>query len=195
MKRWVFVLLAVLVVSFSAFAAEKLLFEDDFEDELDLTMWFPLSDEWQSGEGALVFPNVSFGDIFGGEEDWENYAVECEILPIEFGTYGSIRIFVRSNELWNGYGVSFHTGGFMVHRFEGNWDIHTIFANETSPTFLAGVPFKARVEVYRTTFKVYINDELVWEGEDEEDWYFEGMFGFRADNSAVEIRNLKVYQL
>ena len=144
MKRWVFVLLAVLVVSFSAFAAEKLLFEDDFEDELDLTMWFPLSDEWQSGEGALVFPNVSFGDIFGGEEDWENYAVECEILPIEFGTYGSIRIFVRSNELWNGYGVSFHTGGFMVHRFEGNWDIHTIFANETSPTFLAGVPLQSK---------------------------------------------------
>jgi len=59
----------------------------------------------------------------------------------------------------------------------------------------SGVPFKARVEVYRTTLKVYINDELVWEGEDEEDWYFEGMFGFRADNSAVEIRNLKVYQL
>ncbi|MDD2431233.1 MAG: family 16 glycoside hydrolase [Bacillota bacterium] len=195
MRRLVILVLAIFLISATSLAAEKLLFEDDFQDGIDPAFWFPLSDAWDAYDGVLVFPTVSFGDILGGEEDWENYAVECEILPLEFGPYGSVRVFFRSNEVWYGYSASFHAGGFMIHRFEGNWDQHTIFANEAEPTFTAGVPFKVRIEVYRNTMKVFVDGELVFEGEDPDDMYYEGMFGFRADNSACEISNLKVYQL
>lgn len=194
MKRWVLLLL-VLLLSVSSFAAEKILFEDDFKDDLDDSVWFTTSDSWVVEGGALVFPEVGFGDIFAGEEDWEDYAVECEILPLVFGQYGSVRLFFRSNELWVGYGVAFHPDGYLVHMFEGNWDKNVELKRGSVPTFPAGKPIKVRIEVKKNLIKVIANDEVLFDDKDPEDMYFEGMFGFRADHASCQIKNVKVYKL
>lgn len=191
MKRFLLVVM-VLLVSMASFAAEKVIFEDDFED---LDQWFATTDLWLADYGALVFPEVGFGDIFAGEEDLENYAVECDILPLEYGVYGSVRLFLRMNELWHGYGVAFHPEGYLVHIFEGNWDKNLELMNADSPKFPAGKVFKVRAEVNKNIIKIFVNGELIFEGKDEDDLYFEGMFGFRADHSACEIKNFKVYKL
>ncbi|HHY19952.1 MAG TPA: hypothetical protein GX522_08645, partial [Firmicutes bacterium] len=64
-----------------------------------------------------------------------------------------------------------------------------------SMTFPPGEPIEVRVEVIDNTITIIANDEILFNDEDPDDVYFEGKFGFRADNTAVEIRNVRVYKL
>ncbi len=192
MKRWALFLVLLLVCSVT-YAAPKVLFEEDFTSELDA--WLSDSDAWTIEEGSLMFPSVGFGDIFAGDEDWEDYIFEVDVMPLEYGQYGSVRLFFRMNELWNGYGLAIHPDGFMVHRFDGNWDKHLILSNEANPKFPPNTTVHIKIEVKKNTIKISTNDKVIFEGEDPDDVYFAGMIGFRADHSAVKISKVKVSTL
>lgn len=192
-RRWAVVLVFLFSLTVLSCAEKILVFEDDFSGSLD--QWQYDSTSWHIDNGALIFPNTDYGNIFAGDENWENYAVEAEILPLKYGEWGSVRLFFRMNKLWFGYGIAFNPDGYTVHRLEGNWNLNLVLKDSASMTFPPGEPIEVRVEVIDNTITIIANDEILFDDEDPDDVYFEGKFGFRADNTAVEIRNVRVYKL
>mgnify|MGYP000854491854 FL=1 len=185
-----FSILCILVICTLAFASPKVLFEDNFTG--DLTEWRMSSPGWEIDNDTLTFPVVGFSDIFFGEEDWDNYNIEVDVTPIAYGKWGSVRLFFRMNELFTGYGVSFHEGGYVVHSFLGRYDDYIVLVESKDYIIKPGQKVHLRLEVKANKFALYADNKLLAKFEDPEDTYFEGSIGFRADNSAVIIEHVKV---
>jgi len=184
-------------------APGDVLFQDDFSAGLD--HWY-----LDSGTGgtpdnffvdpdakAMVFDPVGFGNAFAGDENWTDYAVEADVIIREYPQYGNFRFFLRMNELWYGYGVSFLADGAMIFRFDGNWDVREILGEVWDAK--AGIPLDTlthvRVEVRGNQLAIFVNGEQVAQVEDPEAVYPAGRIGFRFDFVRGEVRNVKVTAL
>lgn len=182
--------LCILVICTLAFAAPKVLFEDNFTGDLD--SWRMSSPGWEIDNDSLTYPVIGFSDIFFGEEDWDNYIIEADITPIEYGKWGSVRLFFRMNEVFTGYGVSFHEEGYVVHSFLGRYDDFVVLAESKDFIIKPGQKVHLRLEVNGNKFALYADNNILAKFEDPDDTYLEGSIGFRADNSALIIENVKV---
>ena len=185
--------LCILIICTFAFAAPKILFEDDFSGGLE--EWRMSSPGWEIDDDALTYPVIGFNDIFTGEEDWDNYSIEVDVTLIGYGKWGSIRLFFRMNELFTGYGVSFHEGGYVAHSFLGRYDNVEVLAESHDFILKPDQKVHLRLEAKGNKFALYANNKLLAKFEDPGDTYFEGCIGFRADNSAMIIDNIKVTSL
>ena len=190
--RTVSAVLCVLLLCSMALAAPKVLFEDDFTGDLD--QWIMTNAGWEIVDEALEFPIVGFSDIFTGE-DWDDYVVEAEMTPLEYGQWGSVRLFFRSYEPFTGFGLSFHEGGWIVHCFLGTYDQYRVLAEGLDLIVKPGQKVHVRMEMKGNKFGLYLDGTLVAEFEDPEDTYFDGGIGFRADNAALRVDNVKVTAL
>lgn len=193
------VLIALLAFAASA-APGDVLFTDDFSNGLQNWIFDTGTDgnpnnfSADAAQKALVFSPVGFGNAFAGSENLTDYALEGDVTITEYPQYGNLRFFVRMNELWYGYGVSFLEDHVYIHRFDGNWDVNTLLAEAET-----GIPLNTkthvRVEVKGNQITVFVNGNQVAQAEDPDNVYPSGRFGFRFDYVSGQVANIKATAL
>lgn len=185
-------LLLILALSVGVSAAGKVLLEDDFSQATNV--WEIDSEDLGVMDGALTSAKPVFANAFAGEADWKDYSIEATVKIVDLPQYGSLRIFWRHNELWNGYGVSFAEKWAPVMRFDGNWDKHETLS-ESDMQLEVGKTYKVKIDVRGNTFTVYINGEKLHEAVDKENKFPTGRIGIRADYSQIWVDSVKVTSL
>lgn len=189
---------ALLCLAAGVHAQDEVLFHDDFSG--DLSNWYfdtgtdGRPDYFSISDGAMLFAPVWFGNAFAGDPAWTDYAVEVEYEVLEYGQYGNTRVFVRSNQLWYGYGVSIAEGVLVLDRFEGNWDRRTTYVQIGRAT-PPGQRVTVRLEVRGNNLKLYYNGEFLAEATDPDNLYPTGRIGLRADHDSIKVYRVTVTAL
>lgn len=195
-------LAALLLLVFAATAlgqtpAGKVLFSDEFTGGLD--NWFldtatdGRPDYFSAVDQSMVFRPVWFGNAFAGNPEWTDYIAEIEFEVLEYGAYGNTRFFVRSNKLWEGYGVSVLPDQVWFDRFDGNWDRRSMHVEEKFETPV-GKRVTLRMEVRGNALKVYYDGDLIGEAEDADNKYPIGRVGLRADHNSIKVYRVTVWE-
>lgn len=151
-------------------------------------------DNWQLNKNKLVFSrgSGSFGNALSKKKDWTDYIVDAKFQIQAVGSKASaLRIFWRSEQLWQGYGLSLCVDRSFIHRFEGDWR-KAYFLGESEKTFELYKVHQIKIVTARNQFKVHLDGDKILNVKDPDNTFQAGGIGIRTDDLSVAIENVKV---
>lgn len=195
----------ILPEEYEELGMENVLFYDGFSDsDASKEKWTVLDPQgctrFEAGK-LFVGKSNNVKILAGsGEQAWEDYAIETTLLggvnpSRDFGViFRCSDATDESGDSYRGYYVGIDTennhNGLKVGYADNGW--HEI---EKVPafTYQPGHPYKLKILVCGTKFKVYVDDQFIYELEDSKFTY--GSAGVRSYEQDFEVDDFKVRQL
>ncbi|WP_207706204.1 hypothetical protein [Clostridium sp. HBUAS56017] len=184
-------LMGVAVPQKVTFASESY-FSDDFESgcqnwNVEKGSWDLTSDESQ------VFSQTSKkveGVATRGDKAWTDYSVQADVKVLDFNGSNKALLCGRYADAKNYYAVSLSSknGGTVELKKKVNGSNKTIA--KASTEIKAGTRYNVKLEMVGTTIKVYINDTLLLEKDDNS--LQNGAVGLMASKVSATYDNVKV---
>lgn len=142
-------------------------------------------------EEAFVYTAMGMGRASAGDISWQDYTFETNYKIYKFGQWGVLRVYVRYQGPYQGYGLNILPNEIQLVRFDGRWDQVKVLGRQYVPTELNKV-YNLRFTVSGYRLQVFRDNRILFSVVDRDEIYPGGGVSFGPEAVAVVISGTRV---
>lgn len=185
-----FLMGCMLGMSIAIHAQNRVLFEDDFAHGTSL--WPETLGTWTTVPGGVQTEERFASEIVGGHPQWHDIDLEVEFELIQpLSSNANVKLLLRWQGQWHGYGLLFDPSGARLVRFEGGARQYQVLA-QSGYTLEPGQTYRVRTNLQGRRMTVYVNGSPIMQGMDPIQTHRAGQIGIRTESAAILLRAVQV---